>query len=401
MKQFENNYKGESASYGRSLLPYFVKGGDYMKGGFSFCGIDIEDIGLNYAPENKDTYVYAPGIENVHEETFEGHNGGYAYGAYKEPKEIILRCYYEEEHIAKGLMAKARALFKVGKSGLLVFKRRPWCYYYATVTNVNADDVYSYLNGLFVVTMKAYYPYARGIEVNGHMFYNLTTDPYHGEIMANTGLFDKEFFVPQMSFENITGSTNIILYNPGTERANVSLVISGHSEDGVTIYNKTTEQTCRYVAFDTKNNEYVYTDGITGKTVADEGVAPFVPTNARRLAFLYHDYGYIDLEPAFPIIRDMFVQYGGSTVHTVNLLYNTGEDYKKEFYKDKYIYLDGWYKIMECTGKQTLTIYPSNGQYPESGSIKTNIVTMNELTITPSQGTVITRLNFIYKPTYS
>ena len=93
-----------------------------MKGGFSFCGVDIADIGLEYAPDNKDTYVYKPGEAEVHEEIFDGHDGGYIYGATKRPKEFILRCYFEDKNIAEGIMARAYNLFKIGKSGKLLLQ---------------------------------------------------------------------------------------------------------------------------------------------------------------------------------------------------------------------------------------------------------------------------------------
>lgn len=372
-----------------------------MKGGFTFCGVDIEDIGLSYAPENKDTYVYAPGLENVHEETFEGHDGGYVYGSYKEPKEFILRCYYEEQRIDKGIMAKAYSLFKVGKSGLLIFKRRPWCYYYATVININHDEMYNYENGLIVITMKAYYPYARGIEINGRLLCNLPTDPYHDEIMANTAMLDKEAQVPATSFASPPVSPHeIILFNPGTERAKVSLVISGAAGNGVTIYNKTTDQLCRYVAFNTSDNEYIYTDGVSGKTVKDVGVEPYAPTGERKLAFLYHDFGFIELEPAYPIKRKVFATYDGQTVTTTNILYD--DDYRKEWYIDKYIFLDNnWYKIYEVTDKHTLKVRPRNGVTPGEGKCTTSVALMNEIVITTTQGASISKLSFIYKPTFA
>lgn len=366
-----------------------------MRGGFTFCGIDIEDIGLNYAPENRDTYVYSPGVENIHEETFEGHNGGYMYGSYRQPKDFTLRCYYEAQHIAKGVMAKAYSLFRVGKSGLLVFKRRPWCYYYVTVVDINHDEMYNYENGLIVITMKAYYPYARGVEINGRMLCNLYTDPYHEEIMSNTALLDKEEMVPQTSFTSPPVNPHeIILFNPGTERASVSLVIAGQAGDGVTIYNKTTDQTCRYVAFNTSENEYIYTDGFSGKTVLDNG-------SSRNLAFLYHDYGFIELEPAYPIKRNIYATYNGLNVSVKNLLYEDDEDYRKGWYIGKYIYLDDWYKINEVIDKHTLNVMPRNGQTPGIGERSTSIALMNELIVTPTQDTTISKLNFIYKPTFA
>ena len=364
-----------------------------MIGGFTFCGIDIADIGLEYAPEQKDTYVYAPTKANVHEETFEGHDGGYSYGAYKEPKVFTLRCFYEEKHIARGVMAKFYNLFRVGKSGMLIFKRRPWCYYYATVTEIDADDMRNYMNGLIVITMKAYYPFARGVEINGRLFTNLETDLYHDEIMLNTGLLDKPGMELPTSFGSnsspITSQLIVPLYNPGTENAKVSLMIAGQAGDGVTIYNRTTDQTCRYVAFNTSGGEYIYTDGINGKTILDNG-------STKTLAFLYHDYGFIELAPSFPVKRKVILSYSGTTVTTYNILYDN--EVHKEWYKDKYIFLGGrWYKILRCQDPHTLLLTTSAG----AGRCITSIVKMNEIVITPTQGSSITKLNFIYKPTFA
>lgn len=375
-----------------------------MKGGFSFCGVDIFDIGLEYAPENKDTYVYAPAESNIHEETFEGHDGGYSYGASKQPKVFTLRCYYEEKHIAQGVLAKTLDLFRVGRKGMLIFKRRPWCYYYATVTaNPDISQIYNYLNGVVTITMKAYYPYARGYNVTDdanedaahkHLFYSEIFDPHHFDMMKNTAILDKAYMVPDMTFNNISSQKSIILYNPGTEKAKVDIIISGTAGNGVTIYNNATQQSCKYVAFNTNNNDYIYTDGINGKTVLDSD-------GNKSLAFLYHDHGFIELEPAFPILRDLYVSYNNSLVVATNILYQ--EEGEKEWYIGKYIYIGidsfgDWYKINKCIDKHTLEL-TKNTQM--SGICKTSIVSMNEITITPTQGTSLKRLSFIYKPTYS
>lgn len=367
-----------------------------MKGGFSFCGVDIADIGLEYAPDNKDTYVYKPGEAEVHEETFDGHDGGYIYGATKRPKEFILRCYFEDKNIAEGIMARAYNLFKIGKSGKLIFKRRPWCYYYATVTGIDSDDLHNYMNGLFVVTMKAYYPYARSTEINGRLFCNLLTDPYHTEIMQNTALLDKQEMVLPTSF-NSAPQSPFLLYNPGTEPADVGIVVAGQAGDGVTITNRTTGQSCRYVRFDTttgSNSGYeIFTDSINGKTVKRYAEDPTDLTRT-SLAFLYHDYGFIELAPSFPIIRDLFVHYNGTTVSAVNVLYQDEEE--KEWYKGKYIFLgSSWYKITQCSDKHTLTLATSASE----GSCKTCVVLMNEIEIS-TNGT-LSKISFIYKPTFA
>ena len=360
-----------------------------MKGGFSFCGIDIADIGLEYAPENKDTYVYKPAEAEVHEELFDGHHGGYIYGATKKPKEFVLRCFFEDKNIADGVMAKAYSLFKVGKSGKLIFQRRPWCYYYATVTNIDSTELHNYMNGLFVVTMKAYYPYARGIEVNGRTLCNLLTDPYHNEVMYNTAMLETEAMVRALptSFTS-TPDENILLYNPGTERADVGIIIAGEAGNGITIKNTTTGQSCRYVGFDSESGN-IYTDSINGKTIAEKD-------GEKSLAFLYHDYGFIELEPAFPILRDIYVAYKQNVVTATNILYDQEDE--KEWYIGKYIFLGSkWCKILECTDKHTLKVEGNT----DTGNIKTCIVLMNEIQIEVSEGTALTNISFVYKPTYA
>lgn len=400
MKSFENNHKGEGTLTVPSPLIVTRKEVITMRGEFSFCGIDIADLGIGYAPENKDTYIYKPAKTNIYEEVFDGHNGGYFFGASKQPKEFILRCYYENSHIAKGLMAKIYSLFKVGKSGKLIFKRRPWCYYYATVTDFDDSTMYNYMNGLFVITMKAYYPFARGVpvynvrEARDHYFFNTVDDVNHYEIMANTGILEKESMVPTMSFNSIPNN-NILLYNPGTERANVGIVFKGTCGDGITIHNLTTDQKCRYVGFETRANEDLFTDGINGKTVIREYNNHNEVTNS-TIAFLYHDYGFIELEPSFPVVRNLFVSYDGTLVTSVNILFQDGEG--KDWYKGKYIFLNNnWYKIAECVSKNVLLLASNAGQ----GSEKTTIVTMNEIEITGSPNTNITKISFEYKPTYA
>ena len=385
-----------------SLPLYLIKkGGDYMKGGFSFCGVDIAEIGLEYAPENKDTYVYAPNSSEIHDETFEGHNGGYIYGSSRKPKEFTLRCFYQDSHIAHGNMALALNLFRVGKSGKLIFQRRPWCYYYATVISVDTSDMFNYMNGLIVITMKAYYPFARGLEVKknadseGHLLYNLKDDPYHDEIMENTALFDNADMMPITEYDLAPNGT-FLLYNPGTERATLGIVIAGTAgDDGIIIGNNTTGQKCKYSNFETGQNEnqkYIYTDGINGKTILyNNGV--------KELAFLYHDYGFIELEPAFPILRNIYVSYSGNTVTCANILYQNDEE--REWYIGKYIYLKAtgkkWFKIVGSPNKHTLTVTGNSG----TGSLKTSVALMNEMQLTISQNTNIRSLKFLYKPTYA
>lgn len=377
-----------------------------MKGGFSFCGIDVGEIGLEYAPELENTYVYRPAKSRIHEQTWDGHDGGYYYGTSKEPKEFILRCIFEEKEIDRGLLAKVENLFREGRSGKLIFDRRPWCYYYATVTSLDDTGITNYLNGVIKITMKAYYPFARS---------DLTVIPKHDKdynrMIANTAFVENEDMMPPVQFcqeEPITEKTEFYLMNPGNEMAHVGIEIAGSVGKGVTITNQTTSQTCKFVAmsedeFDGEMN-FVYIDGMNGKTST-------VKNGFQTISFLYHDEGFIQLAPAFPAKRQVFVTAKGNEVRVVNKLYDRSRGETREgvseLFVGKQIWLGGkWYDITGI-GKDGLTaagnehMLTIDGDIPVSVSENTMICQLNKITIEPVSDMKLTRLKFIYKPTFS
>lgn len=355
-----------------------------MVGGFSFCGIDVGTIGLQYAPDNANTYVYKPAQTTIQEEAFDGHNGGFYYGVTRKPKDFTLRCYYESQNINDGIMTKIHSLFKVGKSGQQVFERNPWLYYNATVTSVDTSQMQNFLNGCIVVKMRAYYPFAR---TDLNYIDSLILNDYSQR--NNSALQETEEVMPTVEITgngNLTEQTSFLLYNAGTERASVAIQIAG-SAQGVTIANATTGQSCKFVGLSTESNQYVLSDGINGKTV-------FVntDTNEKEQAFRFHDYGFIDLEPAFPIVRDFGVSYeSGSNILTTNL--ETQEDYA-----GKYILVaNEWRKIINVSGNQITQSSVMNS----TGKENTVIVTMNELTVTPDTTMDLSLLKFVYKHTFA
>lgn len=109
-----------------------------MAGGFTFCGVDIEKYHLYYAPEGKDTYIYGAGEYKVHDSEFDGHDGGYWYGATLEPKEFTLRCFFEDATL-KDFDAWDH-LFGRNKGGKLVFDDRPHLWYMARVVEYNRPE---------------------------------------------------------------------------------------------------------------------------------------------------------------------------------------------------------------------------------------------------------------------
>ena len=226
-----------------------------MKGGFTYRGVDIAELGLEYAPEIEETYVYRPAASTLHDETFDGHNGGYYYGITYQPKEFTLRCFFEEERIDRGVMAKVYATFKKGSSGRLVFQRRPWCYYNVVIEDV-LSDFKNYLNGLVTIKAKAYYPYARS-----DVQYAYRTNPHYPELMSNTAIVTSPDMLLSGEIdcsEDITTEKYVYLLNPGTEPAPLGIEIAGDAISGVYITNQTTEEQMKLI-------------GLTKETTSDEG----------------------------------------------------------------------------------------------------------------------------------
>lgn len=352
-------------------------------GSFSFCGVDIKDLGLEYAPEMENTYVYRPTETSTHIETYEGHNGGYAYGIWKQPKDFTLRCIFEDIYIDRGLMSQIYSLFRVGRSGKLVFSKRPWCYYYATVTEPVEENFTNYKNGIITIRLKAMYPFARSEIVT-----NTRTEKYHTSLMQNSAVFDELNMEPDLEYHITSKNTTIYLANPGTERAALGFEISGNVGSGVTISNATTEQSCRMVAISkaatTNVNKKVVVDPISGKTTLVGG-------NNKELAFLYHEYGFLELEPSFPAVRDIFVTYNGT--NTLSTRNNINKDYRHQYIFVK----DNWYEIAAQPSRRQIQISQA---VSGSGAHKTMIIPMNKITV-KADDTIDIQIKFIFKPTYS
>ena len=356
-----------------------------MKGGFSFCGVDIATLGIEYAPELEDTYVYKPAEAEIHEETFDGHHGGYIYGATFKPKEFNLRVFFEKD-IDRGLMARVYNLFKIGKSGRLVFQRRPWCWYNATVISIDDSNLMTYRSGTLKITMKAAYPFGRSDMETARDLVVERTDNDYFKIIENTAFVEKAEMVPPTEYENVTSAIDVPLVNPGTVPAPVCICISGDVGEGVEITNQTTGQTCSIVGLTKENttdvNKTLYIDSLNGKVVLSNGTTS-------ELAFLYHDKGFIELEPSFPAIRHLFVKHGGYTVSTAMQINDTVEN--------KYIFIDGkWIKIIKQIDENHFTLESSVSE----GTTNTMIMPINILHIEPISDMDIT-LKFIYKPTFA
>lgn len=351
-----------------------------MKGGFSFCGIDIYDLGLEYVPDKKDTYVFKSASSTIDEESFNGHDGGYFYGHTLKPKDFTLRCYYENEDIRNGIMSKINKYFAVGKTGKLIFNKRQWCWYTATVTKLDIDSIFNFKNGLITIEMKAYYPFAKS---DNNVIKDI--DLNWVDVINNSGLLFNKEDIPVTEI-NPQENNEVILLNGGTAKANVTIELSGDVGEGVIIKNKTTDQEMKIIGFSGSDNETLTIDSYSGKCFVKK------EDGSTRPGFLYHDYGFIDLAPAFPVYRSVeFEKTSDSSLKVSNYP-------SEEFYVGKYIRLNDWYKIVS-QDKNEIFI---DGTVDENKNGLATIALMNEIEISSvgSGDVSCDKIKFVYNPTF-
>ena len=396
-----------------------------MTGGFTFNGTDISILGLEYVPDNQNTYVFRPSQWNMNEETFDAHDGGYYYGTTVKQKDFSLRCIYESRHVNDGILTRIFNTFKRGTTGRLVFRKRPWCWYVATVVSVDSSQMTNYMNGLITINMRAYYPFARTDKTY------ITDDDaaaelYPGgptleeDLLANTAMLKGIEWDLSKNFADtpITSQQTFHLYNPGTETAPVAIEIAGDTGTGIVITNSTTGQRCDIAPFDSTSGEhagkYLIVDSLSGKVLLTDG------STSTTYGFLYHDNGYIDFASGYPVIRNVHVM-GQSGQSQLTLSEPIGG--KELIGHQLSMFVSGQSCLLgiAVVGIAKLSV-GGTGSIFNAGitnvsddgltlsldkSLASNvgtdaqIVKYNEITITPNTTMNLTKLIFRYRPTFT
>lgn len=358
-----------------------------MQSGVIFCGTDIETLGLEYVPENANTFVHQSSEIAAHEQAFEAHDGGYFYGTTAKTKNFTLRCVFQESNINRGVMDKIIRFFRPGRSGRLVFKQRPWVWYAATVVGAPVIQITNYQNGLVMIPLKAYYPYGRC----DSLFLEDETDDLMRDL---TGLLPESMTPVSSVIEqggSMTTETTFLLYNGGTVPCPVAVEIAGSVGGGVTITNNTTKQSMRFVALShaatTDVDKYLVTDSMNGRTVLTNGLRT-------EPAFVYHDYGFMYLKPSYPVDRDIVI----SVTDQSNLV-TLVEGVFTDDMIDKYIYInDTWKKIIDMPDEASLII---DIAATTTETVTTTVAEMNEITVKADSSMDLSKLNFVYSPTFT
>lgn len=415
---------------GRSLSPPLsLLRGEFMTGGFSFCGTDIASIGLVYVPETSSMYApYSGATFNVNASTDGTGNGGYFYGTTLKPKEFTLRCLFEDHDVRNGIVSKVMNLFKRGRTGKLVFKTYEWLWWNATVTNVvDTTKFTNYMNGFITITLTAYYPFARSdikaipdfntnnddrtLETIKEEFETAWTNACMGNARAvsipqlsdekNTALSEAKSLIERIrqnsEFITITRMPHaaetderlVYIYNGGTERACCAIKIQGDFTDGIVFKNKTTGQECTIQGIDTGTKEIIV-DSLNGKVVLHD------PTgNETTNAYLYHRGGFIDLAPCGGLIRDIPISTGENarTFTIRNNVLDVDESFIGKF-------------VTRASSNMKKIVNVDNGVVTLDGTLANARSTvdivdqMNEILITKKGSSTIDSIEFIYRPAF-
>lgn len=110
---------------------------------------------------------------------------------------------------------------------------------------------------------------------------------------------------------------------------------------------------------------------------------------------LYHDYGFIDLAPG-----DILADWRTYTAEGQIISSSDGTALSSSAV-GSYIYIDGqWRSIVAWNDDEHTSVLLSSA-VENDGSYDSPIVTMNKIVITPDDEMALTRLNFIYQPTFA
>jgi hypothetical protein len=237
-------------------------------------------------------------------------------------------------------------------------------------------------NGFVTIQLTAFWPF-------GFTDYDCLEDYYGNDMIDNSGILPEDL-MPDREFNSITTGSTILLYNGGTEYARCSIDIAGNVGSGLTLFNRATNQECGFKGLNAGSaTKYVHLDGINGSCYWVSG-----DSDNSKPAFIYHDYGFIDLAPNSPI-RDIVVS-GESGTNTLTI----DGVYADETLIGQYIYCDGKYrKIVNVTDGDEIVV---NSNLSNTVSEEDTVITdLNEIVLTPASTVNLSLLRFDYKHTFA
>lgn len=360
---------------------------------FSFCGINIGQYGVHYAPETPSWHIWGSAFETI-EKTVDSQHGGQWYGYVIRPKQFALRCYFEE--ITEYQLAVILGMFAEGKFGELVFDERPWLAYEARVTRPYEINKYPTVNrnysGTIMLYLTAYYPFAT---TNIQTLDDAVTQypDKEGAIKATTGLMAADTLAtetPATTAAPYTIARTILRINAGDAIADTIIRIAGNVGNGVTLYNQATKQYCFIHDLTetetTSSNRWLELNSRTGECYITDGANRFS-------GYKYHDRGFIQLAPSAPMKRDVTVSINGTSLTSTEDIFMP-DDIGKTIWVPSASMMS---YISDVSGPRSASL-----ALPASTAVTApvNIAMLNNIHITPKTDMSLTKFELIHKHTF-
>lgn len=245
------------------------------------------------------------------------------------------------------------------------------------------------ITGTFIVQLIAHDPFAKMDRLS--VMNTAELDANGGFLRHHTGLLPESVLPPLDHSGGIGKTKELLLYNPGSERAPLTIEVAGDVGDGgLLIVNRTTNQRCQIVKLTkqltTQAGAVLAVDSEHGRTV-------LLRQGATTLAYAHHDDGYIMLEGASPIDRDLVFRYTGGSRRAA-----CDQQLRTDMI-GKYVYLHAkWIRIASLVDDHTAGV---DFTFQHSGTETTNVVRMNEIVLTTAAGLTLDKLRFSYAPRFA
>ena len=279
--------------------------GDYsgILCGFSYNGVNSSTYHVDFIPDASDRW-FAGTEWDVYDTDVAWHNGGYYYGNSVKIREFTLKCYYEE--ITKKQREDIRRWLHRNTYGQLMFDDMPFVYWNVRPGKIVDGNEYNdsgRYSGTFTITFRAYNPFGY-----------LTRKSNNGTENDNANDYCDLKSTNEMPVEPTTSSQLFYVYNPGRESCGLSLALSGHTNNPVEFLNLTNKTRCIINELPAQNL-VLDINGDTGMITTHTSAT----TANAELGFVYHDRGYIKLNPGTNQIQILEKNSSGSWVTPTSL----------------------------------------------------------------------------------
>lgn len=356
-----------------------------------FNGVTLGDHGVFYAPETADWHSWSETYKTI-DKSNDSQHGGHWYGYSIEPKAFKLRCYFEDLQMHE--LDYVLSLFAPGNIGSLSFSERPWATYIVRVTKpfelMKYPSQNGTLSGTVVFYTTAYYPFAtcdqQTIEaVQADRPQDLA------DMMNLTGIISnaQALAASNIPAAPITSQFTFLCNNAGNAMADTVLNIAGDVGTGVIIHNATTNQTCKIVKLTAANstdmNRELRVDSKTGRTYLLDGATTIN-------AYQYHESGFIQLAPSYPVKRSVAVTYNGTSITADTAVFDKTD-------AGKYVWLNGgWVKVTWYSSPTSLVVATPAAT---TDVYTADILRLNQITVTPVTTMSLTTFDLTYAGTFA